>query len=189
MQENQERAVGGYLFFTEKDAQLAREEQQKIEYLEERIDYARPERILYVYEQAIQERLFKTPVGLEYMKELQDFLLEQESIGQEKVREIPLYQTFDGEIREKSGPVRERVQAVKRKEKDKLKSQLAVSAILNVLLVLAVCAMFIISLNSENPNIINYEKNIKNRYAAWEQELTEREQAVRERERELLFTE
>ena len=32
-------SVGGYRFFTEKDAQLARAEEQKIEYLEERIDY------------------------------------------------------------------------------------------------------------------------------------------------------
>lgn len=189
MAENQERVVGGYLFFTERDAQLAREEQKKIEYLEERIDYSRPERILYVYEKAIQERLFRTPVGLEYLKGLQEFLLGQESVGPEKVREIPLYNTFDGEIREKSSPARERVQPSKKKAADKDKSQLMISVILNVLLVLAMCAMFVISLNSENPNVINYEKNIKNQYAAWEQELTEREEAVREKERELLFTE
>ena len=38
-------SVGGFLFYTEKDAQIARAEEQKIQYLEERIDYSSPERI------------------------------------------------------------------------------------------------------------------------------------------------
>ena len=63
------------------------------------------------------------------------------------------------------------------------------SLILNVLLVIAICAMFAISLKSDNPNILNYKKNLTNQYAAWEQQLTERENAVREKEKELQFTE
>ena len=43
-------------------------EDMKIEYLEARIDYSRPEVILQIYENAIQERIFKTPVGLFYLK-------------------------------------------------------------------------------------------------------------------------
>ena len=53
------------------------------------------------------------------------------------------------------------------------------------MLVLAIISMFCISFLSENPNILNYERSITNKYAAWEQELTEREKAVREKEREL----
>ena len=34
-------------------------------------------------------------------------------------------------------------------------------------------------------NILNYEKAVTDRYASWEQDLTEREAAVREKEREL----
>lgn len=62
MAEENNRSVGGYEFFTEKDAQLARAEEKRVEYLEERIDYTRPESILYVYEKMIKERVFKTPV-------------------------------------------------------------------------------------------------------------------------------
>ena len=60
-----------------------------------------------------------------------------------------------------------------------------ISVILNVLLVLAIIAMFTITLKSDNPNVLNYEKAITNKYAAWEQELTEREQRIREKEKEL----
>ena len=36
-----------------------------------------------------------------------------------------------------------------------------------------------------NANALNYRKAIQNQYASWEQELTEREKAVKEKEQEL----
>ena len=59
------------------------------------------------------------------------------------------------------------------------------SVVMNIVMIIAIIAMFVITLNSDQPNILNYEKNIQNKYATWEQELTQREQAVREKEREL----
>ena len=104
-------SVGGYLFYTEKDAQLARAEEQKIEYLEARMDYSSPESIRYIYEHTIQERLFKTPVGLRYLQKLRDFLLAQPETDPGNVMEIPLYITFDGELREHASPARERARS------------------------------------------------------------------------------
>ncbi len=176
-------SVGGYLFYTEKDAQLARAEEQKIEYLEARMDYSSPESIRYIYEHTIQERLFKTPVGLRYLQKLRDFLLAQPETDPGNVMEIPLYITFDGELREHASPARERV--VPSKKKDGEKNGFTLSVILNVLLAVAIVAMFFISYVSEQPNVINYERALTSKYASWEQELTQREQAVREREREL----
>lgn len=176
-------SVGGYLFFTERDAQLARAEEQKIEYLEARIDYSVPESIRYVYEKAIHERVFKTPVGLQYLKRLQDFLKGQPDMDKEGVMDIPLYAAFDGELREHGNPVRARV--TPSSKRDRLKYGLNISIILNVMLVLAIISMFCISFLSDNPNIVNYERVITDKYAAWDQELTEREQVIREKEREL----
>ena len=59
MADNEERSVGGYLFYTDRDAKIAEAELQKIEYLEARIDYSRPESILMVYEKTIHERILK----------------------------------------------------------------------------------------------------------------------------------
>ena len=56
------------------------------------------------------------------------------------------------------------------------------SIILNLLLVAAVIAMFVITLKSDHPNILNYERTLQDRYASWEQELTEREAVLREKE-------
>lgn len=55
----------------------------------------------------------------------------------------------------------------------------------NLLLTLLVITMFVITMKSDNPNILNYKKQILNEYASWEQELTERENRVREKEQEL----
>lgn len=184
MSEQQDLSVGGYLFFTEKDAKLASAERKKIEYLEARIDYSRPESILSVYQNAIQERIFKTPVGFQYLKGLRDFLLEQPDITAQDLPDIPLYCTFSGDVREKGQPARNRIKPAKDKA-EKNKSGFILSVLLNVLLVLAIAAMFMITLRSDNPNVLNYERALTDKYASWEQELTERERAVREKELEL----
>ena len=62
---------------------------------------------------------------------------------------------------------------------------LFISAVLNIALLIGVIVMFWIATHTDHPNIINYETAITNRYAAWDQELNEREAAVREAEREL----
>lgn len=178
-------SVGGYLFFTEKDAQLARAEEQKVEYLEARIDYSAPESIHYIYEQTIQERVFKTPVGFRYLERLRDYLRSHPEIDPDTVTDIPLYVTFDGELRDNPSPARERVAPSKKKDWDKEKTRFTLSVILNVLLALAIVAMFYISFVSEQPNIINYERAITDKYSSWQQELTEREQIIREKEKEL----
>ncbi|MGN0401932.1 MAG: hypothetical protein ACI4HQ_06680, partial [Acetatifactor sp.] len=104
MSEYEKLSVGGYLFYTEKDARLAEAEQKKIEYLEARIDYSRPESILTVYEKSIRERIFRTPIGFDYLQKLRNFLLEQPEIAPESVADIELYCTFGGDIRSNSSP-------------------------------------------------------------------------------------
>ena len=138
-------SVGGYLFYTEKDAQLARAELKKIEYLEARIDYSAPESIHYIYDQTIRERLFRTPVGWKYLERLHDFLLSQPDIAPESVIDIPLYLTFDGEVREQVNPARERVVPSKKRDRDKEKERFLLSVVLNVLLAAAIVCMFVIS--------------------------------------------
>ena len=175
----------GYSFLNEEDARRAAGERKRINYIEERMDYSKPAGVLAIYKKAVQERVFKTPVGLRYLKDIQEFLLKQPQINAEDVPPIPLYQTFDSALREQTAPAHTRIQPpAKKKEKSQL---VPISVVLNIALIITIIAMFIISLNSEQPNIFNYEKALVNRYASWEQELTEREQAVREKERQLLI--
>ena len=60
--------------------------------------------------------------------------------------------------------------------------KLKISLCVNAILVVCVVAMFAMTLTSDSPTIINYENKLIDKYAAWEQELDEREAALKERE-------
>ena len=77
------------------------------------------------------------------------------------------------------------VRLATQKRQEIQKSNHKISVLLNVVLVIALIVMFWVTLQSETPNMINYRIALENKYAAWEQELTERESQVREMEREL----
>lgn len=181
----EKRIAGGFLFLTEKEANLAEVERKKIAYLESKIDYSKPEDILYIYDKTIKENVFSTPVGMIYLKQLQEFLLNQEGIDPASVAAIPLNNTYQEYGKAQSA--KERMQSKHEQEMGAKKAQLTVSIVLNLLLVIAMIAMFVISLNSDSPNIINYKRVITDQYATWEQELTERENVIREKERELMM--
>lgn len=174
------KVVGGFAFRTNQEVELADLERKKIAYLEAGLDYSNPDSILRIYEKAIHDNIFKTPVGIYYLKELRDYLLEQDEIPAEAVEPIPLYQTYGKDKKAERTDETEYAET-----KKKIPPAFSFSVILNLLLAAAIVAMFAIAINTEQPNILNYEKTIINRYAAWEQELNEREQAVREKEREL----
>ena len=176
----------GYSFYTERDAALAQTERKKVQYLEARLDYSKPETILRIYKKMIEERVFKSPVGLLFMRDLQQYLLKQPGINGDEVEAIPIYVSFEGEFREQSSPARDRVRPAPKKGQKGKSFALPISIMINIGLVVAVIAMFVIALKTDQPNILNYERTITDRYASWEQELTEREYELRIKELELM---
>lgn len=175
--------VDGYLFSQKEDAQTALQEQKKIEYLEKRLNFDRPEQVFSVYRKAIEERIFKTPVGIEYLKRLKRYLEAQQM--DEAIPPIPLYVAFEPKLREQYETLRPAV----KKQEEKKKNGLRISVIINLILAALVIWMFVITLQSDNPNILNYERALTDKYSAWEEELSLREQAVREKEREFILEE
>ena len=180
-QKQTDKVVSGFAFYSEKDAKLAEQERQKIAYLDKRIDHTDLESVLAIYTKALDDRVFRTPVGLEYLRELQGELKAEQDILGEEIPPIPLWTNF-ADIRKKTAPARRRIQPV---PEDNRNTLLRLSLIMNIVMVIAIIAMFVITLNSDQPNVLNYERNLQDKYATWEQELTQREQTVREKEREL----
>ena len=76
--EQREHVVSGFAFYSEKDARLAEQERQKIAYLDKRIDHTDIQSVLAIYKKALEDRVFRTPVGLEYLRELQGELRARE---------------------------------------------------------------------------------------------------------------
>ncbi|MCL2719330.1 MAG: hypothetical protein FWE14_11185 [Lachnospiraceae bacterium] len=181
--------VGGFIFASQEDAEFAKEELKKIEYLEKKMNYHLPENILSVYNKVMESKMLKTPLGIAYLNRMQSHM-RQVGIEEGRINPIPVYTSFtkgaSGEITE--GIARQRIERQLKKEKseaDKFKGRYKGAILVCLLLCGLICAMFYITIKSDNPNILNYEKNLLDRYASWEQDLKERENFIREKEREL----
>ena len=184
MDRKEERVLEGYLFLNIEDAKLAEQEKKKIEYLEKHMKCASAESVLEVYKKANSGRIFVTPVGYSYLRKLQEYLLNNQDIDSNEVPYLELYNTYTTHMRKSYTPARQHVKPVEPK-----KQQWPIfSVIANIILVLAVACMFGIAIKTDNPNILNYETALTNKYAAWEQELSQREAVIREKEKQLQIT-
>lgn len=181
---NEDLIVGGYKFATVADAETARMEEKKIDNLEQHLDYRKPQNVLLVYNKAIDNKVFLTPIGLTYLQKMQAEMIKW-GVPTDKIRPIPLYGTFSNKT-ENNSSIRKSIAA--RKPKIEYKGRFITSLWINIILVLLVAAMFVVSWKSDIPNIVNYRTAILNEYSDWEQQLTEREQAVRDAEKELNMT-
>lgn len=183
MTEKNNLMVNGYRFGSYKDAQIAEEEMKKAKYFETKMTGKSGRSRLAVYDQILDKKVFQTPIGWEYLKYMQEKLQEL-GIPEEEIRPIPMYMTFVHEQeQETERPARQRIRPSRRND---LLQKYRITIFLNILLGILVVAMFAITINSDNPNILNYKTAIVNQYATWEQELTERENAVREKEQSLM---
>ena len=177
--------IEGFQFGTEADANQARSEKERIEKIEEKIDYNNPQMVSVVYKKAIDNRTFKTPVGYWFLKKLKNILEDNEL--DEEIPNIPVYGVYS--LRERANYVSEKVKPSEKRQRtllEKTQAEKKISIGINIALVILVVAMFYISYTGSNPTIINYENAIQNKYSKWEQELSQRESLVREKEKDLL---
>lgn len=72
-----------------------------------RIDRTNLESVLVIYKKALDDRVFRTPVGLEYLRELQGELKAEQDLLGEEIPPIPLWTNF-ADTREKTSPARRR---------------------------------------------------------------------------------
>jgi hypothetical protein len=173
--------VSGFKFTSEADAQKALTDESKIKLLDSRFKVSKPSDIKAVYEKALENKIFKTPIGWMYLYNLRKKLLES-GFSEEDIIPIPVEVSFTRHSAFEGLTVKQRVTHTEENKKD---FRRIFSLTLNVALIIVVIIMFIIAITGETDNIINYKSNVTNRYAAWEQDLKEREKAVRIAEKRL----
>ncbi len=170
--------VEGYSFTDENMAKQARTEAEGVRYVKARTDMSKPDQVFNVYHKLLQQRMFQTPVGYAYLKELQEYLKTIPGIRNEEIRPIPI---ADHLVVSDTRGISDRWSRRLEKEQNKLR----MSMVANFAFVVSILLMFLITATSGQTTILNYEKKIQDRYAQWEQQLTQREKAIREEEQEL----
>lgn len=170
--------VEGYSFTDENMANQARIEAEGVKYVKARTDMSKPEQVLNVYNRLLEQKMFQTPVGYAYLKEIQEYLKTMPGIRGEDVGPVPVAPNLA--VNDTRG-IADRWRRRLEKEQNKLR----ISLVANFAFVVSICIMFLITATSGQTTILNYEKKIQDRYAQWEQNLTQREKAIREEEQEL----
>lgn len=179
---NEKRVIDGYWFEDEELYNKAKNEKEGVEYLRKRTNFSNSQNILQIYQTVIEKKLFSTPVGYEFLRELQDALYENGELTDEEIAPVPVFsvKTKGQKIKNKLPKVKKRLEKTS-PYKTRFLNMLAINVILVILLILFI----FISNNSKNVNIINYKNRIDAEYsekednlAKWAEELEFREAAL-----------
>lgn len=202
--------VDGYVFETESQARQAEKERKGILYTRQNLDMGDPEAVLMVYNRILKDKMFVTPVGYAFLRELQDYLTASPAIRSEQIHPLdfkPVINRVKEEDKESArlhkkeakrrSKEREKERKSRRKEQekngskqdgDRFKSRFINSMIVNVALFLVVIAMFLMMYFSDIPTILNYENKLIDRYENWEKELEQREMRIKQYEEKYQIT-
>lgn len=179
MENIDELTYRGFIFANKDDLELAINEQKKIDYLKDKLDLNNTSMVHQVYDKALENHSFATPIGLSYMTKLREILISK-GIPAEDIKPVPLYSTF-----KRIDMKNIRTFTPKMREELSYKLRFRNAVIVSVILSFVILFMFVLNLTGNNANVLNYKRAVTNEYSAWEQELTEREAIVRAKEREL----
>lgn len=197
MEQEQGFLVEGYQFFSKNEAEKASRELAKIKVLDEKLNTEDHDAVKALYIKAVSQKVFETQIGFDYLRNIQRYLISRGALGieenpfpiryskaiqeEEAVRIKEEYQVWEKSLLEET----EKQIGKERERADRANHKCKTFMILTAALALMVAGMFMIAMTGKNENILNYKNVITNQYAEWEQELTEREAAVRQKEAEL----
>lgn len=174
--------VAGYEFATIREAQEARKELRNIQALKEKIDFSKKKNLFEIYKRLVEKRAFRTLVGLQFLGEFRDYLIDTMKY---KAEEVPYIQAPSGNGRFREEQEEFRLLQIEN-EAFRKKQHYTIATI--IALIIVIIAMFVITALNPNVGYINTENKILNRYAGWEEELTNREKQIQQKEKELGIT-
>jgi len=195
--------IGGYIFDDENKAKKAAKELKAVEYILGQIRDSDENAVLTVYKKLLNQRMFSTEIGMSFLAQLRQNLLDSEVFTPEDIppvyslEEPPKDVTPEEKTEDTNSFSDEKVSKAKKEKADKkvvakvtndsseikrLKAINKVLLIFCIALLLCVLGMFYVSTTINSPTILDYEEKLIDKYSSWEQDLTEREEAIREKE-------
>lgn len=177
--DNKPMIVDGFVFENPQDYKDAVNEKKGIKYLNRHLNLNDPQKTQQLYNEILSKKIFRTPVGIEYMNKLRTTLMQS---GITSVSCIPVPdESSDDKKHIRDSREYRKLDGLYKKKCERLKT----SIILNIILAVMIAAMFFISSTSNNPTILNYREKIEDQYSQWDTQLREKEKQLREREKAL----
>ncbi len=171
--------VEGFVFPSMKEAQIALKEQKNIEVIRERTEFSNPEDVYGLYVKLLERNMFKTIIGYSFLYELRHTLITEFSYDEQElpVIHLPKNMEYDKVSRLNQGVMEMKIQQLQLVKK---RMSIVIAA-----LAFMVIAMFVIAAVNPNVGYVNTERKVVDKYSAWQENLEQREQAVKEKEKEL----
>lgn len=101
MADLEQYTVGGYTFTSKQEADVAKDELNAIKYVSAKTDSKDPKQVYILYNKLLDKELFSTEIGLNYLKNLQQYLYISEAIPNEKIRPIPVNSEVQAKLKER----------------------------------------------------------------------------------------
>lgn len=192
--------VGDFKFDNEETAKKAAKELKATQYILNQLKDADDVAVLSIYNRLLAQNIFETDLGRAFLKQLEDNLLasgllEPKVTSDVEVRRARKEESFLTDDKKQLDKIEKNRSNTKRKNSKKVNKKITLEekynrlCILNKILivicvglVISIAAMFFINSTINSPTILNYEEQILDKYSNWEQELTKREEALRQRE-------
>lgn len=172
----EELVTGGYMFSTNKDYSDASQEQESVNILRAKADLSNPRTALKVYNKLVENRTFTTVVGFAFLKELQNTILNS---GIVKVEDIDgIYVPAQTKCDETDVQKLEEYKLLSEKQKVRITK----TRIINSFLVVTILAMIVIAVYTDKTMYAEIENKVIDHYSSWENDLSNREEALIERE-------
>ncbi len=171
--------VDGFVFPSEKEAQIAQKEKASIEVIRQKLPQGDGRALYELYTKMIERKMFQTMVGYSFLHEMRRRLIDEFGYEEEQLLTILLPRRMDYD----------RVNELNRGAMEtKLEEMMLTKKRMSIVvaaLAFMVLAMFVLAAVNPNVGYINTENKVLNKYAAWQEELEQREKAVKEKEDQL----
>lgn len=178
--------VNGFSFENQDAYNDAQKEAEAISYIKAKTDMDNTTNLVKLYNNLIDKQTFITPVGIGFLKELYDKIIASGVIAKDNLRPVPVKHTAVI-VKEAKGFEKEGESNMKMRL-SYTESKLKNSQVMNVFFVIIILVLFAITIFSDRSPFVNAELRFQDKYASWAEELTERENIIKEKEEALGIT-
>lgn len=195
--------IMGFEFNNEENFNMAKRELDYMMHINEKLDTLSSEKTLELYNKLIDDKLFKTNIGMEFLRKLQKKLFEDKAIDNSKIKNIPatIYSeeandkpdNSNRRDRKNSGASNNKKDIVSKENKknntrvnssgnkgknNKYKDLYIKMLIINLALVITIVVMFVITKRANKFDEDYYRESIENEYVSWQKALEEKESSI-----------
>lgn len=182
MDSGNKKIVDGYIFKSVRDAERAQREYENVQDIKKKINIDNNDEVYRLYVRLVEKKYFRTPVGIGFLHEMREYLLER-GIDAEL---IPVPVPGITVVRQNGADLLYQEKYEKLKDDNeklnimKKKLMIAVAA-----LTVIVIGMIFIVITNKNLGYFNAEEKVLDKYSAWQERLESWEEELMEREDEL----